>query len=197
MASQLTTETAAEREESRAVQIGREIFSRVGHASNHVNGSRWEQWLMDLGMRDERVKAQLFRFIDVLPTLATPMQINEHLRGYLSGVRDRLPGPLGRAVQWIPQDGWLGNRFAGVTRLGATRMARRFIAAADLAQAIKSIQHLRARKLAFTVDLLGEAVLSESEAMSYQGRYIELIDGLSADAKKWKPDDLIDCDAYG
>jgi RHH-type proline utilization regulon transcriptional repressor/proline dehydrogenase/delta 1-pyrroline-5-carboxylate dehydrogenase len=197
MTSQSKTETASQREESRAAQVGREIFSRVGHSSNHADGSRWEQWLMDLGMRDEHVKAQLFRFIDVLPTLSTPLQINEHLRGYLAGVDDRLPGPLGRAVQLIPQDGWFGDRFAGVTRFGATHMARRFIAATNLSQATKSIQRLRARKLAFTVDLLGEAVLSESEAMDYQGRYLELIDGLSVNAKKWRPEDLIDCDAYG
>ena len=113
-------------------------------------------------------------------------------------MEDRLPGSLGWAVQWIPHDGWLGNRFAGVTRFGATRMARRFIAAADLAQAIKSIQRLRARNLAFTVDLLGEAVLSESEAMTTTRESIlELIDGLAADAKNWKPDRSDRCDAYG
>ncbi|HWE04424.1 MAG TPA: L-glutamate gamma-semialdehyde dehydrogenase [Tepidisphaeraceae bacterium] len=197
MASQSKIDTAAQSLESRAVQIGRELFSRVGRSSNHVNGSRWEQWLMDIGMRDERVKAQLFRFIDVLPTLVTPTQINQHLREYLDGVADFLPAPIGRAVQWIPQDGWLGDRFAGMTRFGATKMARRFIAAADLDQAIKSIHRMRARSLAFTIDLLGEAVLSESEAMDYQGKYIELIDGLSADAKNWNPIDLIDRDAYG
>jgi len=52
------------------------FFSRIRGARGAGEGSRWERYLMDVGMRDERVKAQLFRFIDVLPVLGTPGQIN-------------------------------------------------------------------------------------------------------------------------
>jgi len=61
---------------------------------------------MDVGMRDERVKAQLFRFIDVLPVLGTPGQINAHLREYLMPVRDRLPLGAGRGATLDSTDGW-------------------------------------------------------------------------------------------
>ena len=147
---------------------------------------------MDVGMRDERVKAQLFRFIDVLPVLHSGRQVNAHLREYMLPVRDRLPALAGKAVGWIPADGWIGDRLASFTLYNTRRMARRFIAATDLPEAVKSIQNLRRRNLAFTIDLLGEAVLSDAEAEKYQSQYLQLIEGLAAEAQKWQKVDLID-----
>lgn len=172
--------------EARTREIGRDLFARARHVRGG-NGSWWEERLMDLGMRDPRVKAQLFRFIDVLPALQTPRQLNAHLREYLVPVAHRLPALAGRAVRWIPEDGWVGARVAQLTRYNARRMAWRFIAATDLPQAIRCIQKLRKRGLGFTIDLLGEAVLSEAEAEQYQRQYLELIEGLTAQAAGWAP----------
>lgn len=197
MATELKLRSALHDPDARALEIGREIFSRVRKARGYGDGSRWERYLMDVGMRDERVKAQLFRFIDVLPVLSTPQQINAHLCEYLLPVADRLPALAGRALRWIPRQGWLADTLATLTRYSTRRMARRFIAATDLPEAVKSIQSLRKQGLAFTIDLLGEAVLSEAEAQSYQGLYLELIEGLAARAQGWPPVDLIDGGAYG
>jgi len=60
--------------------------------------------------------------------------------------------------------GWVSNWIAGFTRFNTRRMARRFIAATDLPEAIETIRALRKQKLAFTIDLLGERLLSEPEA---------------------------------
>ena len=159
-------ETLSTSLESRTRDIGRDLFALVRRRGS--GEPWWDRLMMRLTMRDEAVKAQLFRFVDVLPALTSPSQVNGHLREYLGGVRSRLPGPLGRAVGWIPQDGWAGRRLAAFTRAGATRMARRFIAAGDLPGAIEAIERLRRRRLAFTIDLLGEAVLSDVEAERYQ-----------------------------
>ncbi len=149
--------------------IGHDIFSRAYKARHAGDGSRWERLLMDFGMRDEQVKAQLFRFIDVLPVLATSEGVNDHLREYMTSVVDRLPPLAGRAVRWIPHHGWLGDRVAGFTLYNTRHMARRFIAASDLPEAVAAVAALRRRSLAFTVDLLGEAVLSEARRREISG----------------------------
>jgi RHH-type proline utilization regulon transcriptional repressor/proline dehydrogenase/delta 1-pyrroline-5-carboxylate dehydrogenase len=149
---------------------------------------------MSATMRDERVKAQLFRFIDVLPALAESRDVNRHLREYLSPVRRNLPLGVGHTLNWIPSDGLLGRAVSGMTKVNARRMARRFIAATDLPEAIATVESMRRDKLAFTIDLLGEAVLSESEAEKYQTEYLKLIDGLADAAKNWMTVSQIDRD---
>jgi RHH-type proline utilization regulon transcriptional repressor/proline dehydrogenase/delta 1-pyrroline-5-carboxylate dehydrogenase len=93
--------------------------------------------------------------------------------------------------------GLLGRGVASLARSNARRMARRFIAATDLPEAIAAVETMRRDRLAFTIDLLGEAVLSESEAQRYQGEYLRLIEGLSDAAKSWTIVTQIDRDARG
>jgi RHH-type transcriptional regulator, proline utilization regulon repressor / proline dehydrogenase / delta 1-pyrroline-5-carboxylate dehydrogenase len=192
--------------DARALELGHELFSRARHPRQPkfpilkpwqklLADTRFDDWLMDFTMRDPRLKAQLFRFIDVLPVLESPTQINQHLIEYLWPVRDRLPG--GVALELLPRDGMSGRLLASITRQGARRMARRFIAGSNLRQAAQSILALRRRKLAFTIDLLGEAVLSEEEALRYQQAYLDLIDGLADRAKFWPPVERADFDHDG
>jgi RHH-type proline utilization regulon transcriptional repressor/proline dehydrogenase/delta 1-pyrroline-5-carboxylate dehydrogenase len=176
--------TIAAHLESRTKEIGRELFARV-RRSGDAGGPWWDRWLMDLSMRDERVKAQLFRFIDVLPGLGTATEVNRHLREYLGPVRRHLPMGLGHAVGLIPERGLLGRGLARLAKSNARRMARRFIAATDLPEAIAAVEAMRRRKLAFTIDLLGEAALSAGEAERYQAAYLHLIDGLTKAARGW------------
>ena len=170
--------------ESRTKEIGGELFARVRRAGDG-GGPWWDRWLMEASMRDERVKGQLFRFIDALPGLASAAQVNRHLREYLGPVRRRLPMGLGHAVGLMPQRGILGRGMAGVARANARRMARRFIAATDLREAVAAVEQMRRQKLAFTIDLLGEAVLAAGEAERYRDEYLRLIDGLSDAARNW------------
>ena len=39
--------------------------------------------------------------------------------------------------------------------------------------------------MGFTLDVLGEASVSEAEADDYQRRYLDLLDGLAAEARRW------------
>src|SRR5689334_19717440 len=181
--------------DARTRDIGHDLFARVRRLG--PGEPWWDRWVMGRMMGDESVKAQLFRFVDVLPALSSPAAVNAHLREYLAPVAGRLPGPLGRAVGWVPRDGWLGKRFASLTRSSARRMALRFIAASDLPGAIEAAERLRKRDLTFTVDLLGEAVLSAVEADRYQGQYLTLVEGLSAAAAHWPAVPLLDRDDRG
>jgi RHH-type proline utilization regulon transcriptional repressor/proline dehydrogenase/delta 1-pyrroline-5-carboxylate dehydrogenase len=53
---------------------------------------------------------------------------------------------------------------------------------------------MRKRSLAFTVDLLGEATITEKEAERYQQAYLDLIAGLSPEVNSWPANPRIDSD---
>jgi len=184
--------------EARTRQIGREIFRRVREERPSIASGRWwDERLMALAMREPAVKVQLFRLVDTLPALRTDRAIARHLREYFHTVRGHLPPALGRVVDWLPDDGLLGGAAAFAARFNATRLARRFIAGASVEQTLEAICELRGRGLGFTIDLLGEAVLSRAEAEQYQRQYLHFIDGLTAEAAQWPAVELIDRSPHG
>src|SRR5437762_8357401 len=174
---------------------GREIFARLGSTGPVLfSPAWWDDRLMEWTMGDPAVKVQLFRFIDALPLLHSSGAITRHLREYFAEVEGRLPPWLRYGLKLLPEDGVLGGVVARTARFNATRLARRFIAGSNVAEALKVIAALRERSLAFTVDLLGEATITESEAERYQGEYLTLIDGLTRAVNRWPEVDLIDRD---
>jgi RHH-type proline utilization regulon transcriptional repressor/proline dehydrogenase/delta 1-pyrroline-5-carboxylate dehydrogenase len=178
--------------------IGREIFARLNAGSSWPFTPAWlDERMMDWTMADPAVKVQLFRFIDALPLLTTPISITRHLREYFVEARDHLPGWMRWGLPWMPADGWPGRLLASVARRNANRLARRFIAGSNLPEALAAVARLRRRSLTFTVDLLGEATITEAEADQYQGEYFKLIDGLSREVNNWPAIPIIDRDHRG
>jgi RHH-type proline utilization regulon transcriptional repressor/proline dehydrogenase/delta 1-pyrroline-5-carboxylate dehydrogenase len=188
-------ETLVDDVEARAQALGRRIFALARSAPS--GESWWDRLVMGAGMLDERVKAQLFRLVDVLPVLNTAAAVNRHLREYFGEIGDRLPWAAREALGFLPSDGVFGRAVAGVTLRSTRRMARRFIAAADVGEAIVAAEQLRARRMTFTLDVLGEAVLAASEAVAYQVLYLKLVQWLANAAGHWREDPLIDRDHLG
>src|SRR5690606_38075881 len=60
-----------------------------------------------------------------------------------------------------------------------------FITGENPQDALPTLKKARKNKITFTVDLLGEATLSEKEAQEYLARYLELTQWLAQDAKSW------------
>ena len=184
--------------ETLTMRYGREIFSRLERPTLLPFGpSWWDERLMEWSMGDEAIKVQLFRFVDVLPLLRTPADITRHLREYFGQAHERLPGWLTFALRWLPSTGILGTLLAKTAHRSAERLARKFIAGANLNEALDAIAALRRRSLTFTVDLLGEATITEVEAEISQRAYTDIIDGLSKRVNAWEPNDLIDRDDSG
>jgi len=178
--------------------IGREIFARLDGSGSWPFTPSWlDDRLMEWTMADPAVKVQLFRFIDALPLLNTATSITRHLREYFAEAGDHLPGWLRWGLPWMPANGWPGRLLAGVARRNAVRLAQRFIAGSNLPEALAVVARLRRRSLAFTVDLLGEATITEVEADQYQNEYFNLIDGLSREVNSWPAFPLIDRDHRG
>ncbi len=184
--------------ESLTRAYGEEIFARLERQGAILLSPRWwDDRLMEWTMADEAVKLQLFRFIDVLPLLFTPVEISRHLREYFAEAGAALPWWARLGLRWLPRDGWLARLVARTARSNAERLAHRFIAGSNVTEALTSIAGLRRRKLAFTVDLLGEAVLTEAEADQYQQSYLQLLNGLCPEVNRWPAIPLIDQDADG
>src|SRR5215469_11127573 len=70
-------------------QRGKHIFQLVDkHLESLFTKAGFYQRLMALSMRDEQLKLQLFRFVDVLPSLRTSGEIVEHLQEYFADAHD-------------------------------------------------------------------------------------------------------------
>ncbi|MBI1918838.1 MAG: L-glutamate gamma-semialdehyde dehydrogenase [Planctomycetes bacterium] len=189
--------TAAELE-ALTQDYGREIFGRLTRNGPLLFTPRWwDDRLMGWSMRDEAVKVQLFRFVDVLPMLRSPAAIVGHLREYFAEAGNGVPGWLRLGLRLLPSRGLLGRLTARTAYASAERLARRFIAGSNINEALRAIAALRRRKLAFTVDLLGEATITESEAEASQREYLSLVTELSQEVNAWPEVPLIDRDDTG
>ncbi len=64
-------------------------------------------------------------------------------------------------------------------------MARQFIAGRNPDEVIATLRKRREQKIGFTVDVLGETVMSEAEADEYAGRYADLLEKLASETENW------------
>src|SRR5207249_2621125 len=99
------------------------------------------------------------------PLLTSPETIVRHLREYFEEAGDHLPGWARFGLRFLPRHGWLARVTARQARANAERLAHKFIAGNNLDEALQAITGLRQRRLAFTVDVLGEATITEIEAV--------------------------------
>jgi len=140
--------------------------------------------LMEWAMRDEQFKTQLFRFVDVLPTLTSSREITRHLNEYLGEEHVQLSPALRLGLKAAGSASWL---FGGGIKTQVTGMARQFMLGNDPKEILEILRKLGQRDSAFTVDVLGEAVVSEVEADQYAQRYLDLLELLGHEVPKWEP----------
>ena len=181
--------------EDRTQETGRELFARLHRRAPSIfHGRWWEDRLMSWAMGDEAVKVQMFRFVDVLPMLKDHHAIARHLDEYFEDVRSKLPWAARVGLDLSTSNTILSRALAFNARTNTARMARRFIAGSNVDEVVASVRKLRRNRFAFTLDLLGEAIISDSEADRYQQSYIDLITGMSEQVNEWPDDLLLDSD---
>ena len=162
---------------------GERIFDLVDqHPEPLFSKAGFYQRMMALSMRDEHFKVQLFRFVDVLASLHRGTDIVQHLDEYFADMRNGY-APLirtgVRAAKIVP---WISGQ---LLRWNVSGMARQFIAGRDPEDVMKTLRKRRAQGIGFTVDLLGEAVVSEPEAGEYATRCLELLEHLGRETRGW------------
>lgn len=176
-------------------QTGAQIFKSLeGDTTSIFNKDWWYGRIMDWSMKNEHFKVQMFRFVDVLPYLQSSSEVTKHLKEYFADAGDDLPSVfnfglgLGSLAPGI---------LAGAVKKNVTQMAKMFITGESPQDALPALKKARKAKITFTADLLGEATLSEKEALEYLHRYLELMDWLANDAKNWETIPQIDEDENG
>ncbi|MGB8343120.1 MAG: proline dehydrogenase family protein, partial [Chthoniobacterales bacterium] len=161
---------------------GQQIFDLVDqHPESIFSKAGFYQRMMAFSMRDETFKVQMFRFVDVLASLRHSDDIVEHLREYFHGMNGFVPMMQTglRAAGIFP---WLT---AYILRRNVSGMARQFIAGRNPDDVMRTLRKRRRENIAFTVDLLGEAVVSEAEAEEYAARCLALVEGLPELTRGW------------
>jgi proline dehydrogenase len=150
---------------------------------------------MELSSHDAELRAALFRFVDVTPACRSLDDLAAHLTGFLQEVGDRPPS-IDRAMRMA------GTR-AGRTALGAAaaagvrHMAHRFIVGESPGDALGVLRDLWRRGVATSVDLLGEATVTQEEADRYAARCAQAIDVLADAYAGWPARDGIESDSAG
>ncbi|HUC96946.1 MAG TPA: proline dehydrogenase family protein [Candidatus Polarisedimenticolaceae bacterium] len=143
--------------------------------------------MIDWSLEDDSLRTALFRFVDVLPSLQSSAEIGRHLEEYFARVDHALGG-----LVYVAQALQAGRWVAPVVRRNVVSFARRFIAEEKTDELIPILSGLRAEPAAFTLDVVGEATVSDSEAVAMQKRYLNLLRSLSGAAAAWPPRPQID-----
>jgi RHH-type transcriptional regulator, proline utilization regulon repressor / proline dehydrogenase / delta 1-pyrroline-5-carboxylate dehydrogenase len=162
---------------------GERIFELVDeHPEPLFSKAGFYQRMMALSMRDEHFKVQLFRFVDVLASLHRGTDIVQHLDEYFATMRNGYGSLIRTGVRAAKIVPFLSGQ---LLRWNVSGMARQFIAGKNPQDVIKTLRKRRAQGIGFTVDLLGEAVVSETEANEYAMRCQELLEHLGRECRDW------------
>src|SRR5260370_12648259 len=169
--------------QSEIEQRGAHIFELVDkHPESLVSKAGFYQRMMALSMRNERFKVQMFRFVDVLPSLRSSGEIVQHLEEYFAGMRDGFAPVIQTGVRLARIVPWIS---AFILRRNVSGMARQFIAGKNREDVMKTLRKRRAQKIWVTVDLFGEAVLSGKKTDEYAARCFDLLGCLARGKAGW------------
>lgn len=153
---------------------------------------RWDDKLLSWTMDNPALRVQLFRLIDCLPSLTTKAEIARHLQEYLSDPEVELPQALKGLLNFTANDSMPGQVAATTLSTAVETLARKYISGETLKQTLQTIEQLRKQSMAFTVDVLGEAVVTEAEAQAYLDQYLTLMTQLTEASQRWSPVPQVD-----
>ncbi|MBM9499175.1 proline dehydrogenase family protein [Leptospira sp. 201903071] len=159
--------------------LGMQIFKDdESHSSRYLSKHFWIKAFLKLSFRYPNLKVEMFRFVDVLPSLGSKKEITEHFVLYLLNKDTEIPNwirPFLRTVLSVFPVSYLFGIFI---RTAVLRTSGNFIAGKNFEKAKRRLQNLRKADSVFTLDVLGEAALSEKEAVAYQKQYLDILKSL-------------------
>ena len=165
------------------------IFESMGRRRPSIFAKDfWQGQVMEWCMRNEAFKTEMFRFVDVFPALNDPSHIARHLQEYFCRPGQDFPKTFQWGLNAVSPTSKVAKIAAGQIEKNIRSMAYRFIAGADAADALPKLTEMREQGIGFTVDLLGEACVSEQEAEAYTQQYVDLVKSLTETTAAWKVD---------
>lgn len=179
-------------------QFTHEISNRMKDESASIfKKDWWSGRMLEWCMQNETFKIEMFRFIDVLPYLNSSDEIARHIKEYFLRPGQNFPTALSTVLGMASASGFTAKIAAVAIKKNVSDMGRNFITGENPEDSIKQLKKLRKNGLTFSIDILGEAAVSEEEALSYQSRYLDLIDVISTESKNWETIEALDCDNHG
>ena len=176
--------------ENRIVQKGSELLKQSqGKDSIFLKKNWWYKKMLSWTVSDNKLKTSLFRFIDVLPSLSNERQFLSHFKEYF---KDQ---DIGRITVGLGQ--WAPALMVRNIKNQISQVAKMFITGSDIKEALKVISKNWENNLAFSIDILGEATLSEQEAESYYNQYFQLMNSLVSAQKSWPKKEILQQDSLG
>ncbi|MBI5419353.1 MAG: bifunctional proline dehydrogenase/L-glutamate gamma-semialdehyde dehydrogenase [Deltaproteobacteria bacterium] len=164
---------------------GMEIFRLMAKETPPVfDRKRWAGEAMRLAMENPDLKVRLFRFVDVLPALAAPELVVGHAREYFLSGDSPFPNALKVLLSGAAWGIGAGLAAAAI-RKNVESVAKHFIVGEDPAAAVGRLKEMWEEGRPVTVDLLGEAVVSETEADRYRDLYVGLVGTLAEQMARW------------
>jgi RHH-type transcriptional regulator, proline utilization regulon repressor / proline dehydrogenase / delta 1-pyrroline-5-carboxylate dehydrogenase len=175
--------------EAKTQEIARQLIAATREKRNIFaqlqDQMRWDDKMLAWAMSNPNLRMQLFRFIDCLPALKSKAEIARHLQQYLGDETVELPSALKGILNFTDPSSPPAQLASATITKAVETLAYKYISGENIQEVIKSVEKLRKEKMAFTIDLLGEAVITETEAQAYLDKYLELIQQLTDRAKSW------------
>ncbi|MBI4812238.1 proline dehydrogenase family protein [Candidatus Falkowbacteria bacterium] len=143
--------------------------------------------ILERCMRNVSFKTKILRFIEKLPLLPTPETTIQYLNHHFREQKiQNLPWPV-RLFLWAIR---YNNKLITIMadkfiRAETEKVASVFLINNDSKTAAKTIEKLRKRGFACTIDIIGESLTDESKARDYRRLYYLLLAQLETD-EPWK-----------
>ncbi len=175
-------------------RIGTELAAAFPSGARHPMRTL-DARAMDLVARDRELRAALFRFVDVVPACRSLDDVARHLRGLLEELPDA-PSPIAAAMR-ISDVRAARAALGAAAAAGVKHMAHRFIVGETPASASRVLRGLWDHGVASSVDLLGEATVTEAEADQYAARCAEALERIATESARWPDRPMLERDGIG
>ncbi len=180
--------------EAQIHQIGRELADAFPPGALHPLRTL-DARAMDLAARDRELRAALFRFVDVVPACRSLDDVARHLRDFLREVPEA-PAPIAAAMR-ISDVRAARTALGAAAAAGVKHMAHRFIVGETPDAALKVLRGLWDHGVASSVDLLGEATVTQAEADRYAQRCTEALEVIAQETVGWRARPVLEEDSVG
>ena len=161
------------------VQQHAKALQQAMHATAQTQSGQWLNTLLQRINRDECFRIAALRFIDVLPALEDDEDLIKIYREYFVDIDFPVP-IVGRALKGVG-DHLPHALFSRAIRKASQLLAQQFMGGENATQVAETLDGLTRQGLRVSLDMLGEASLSEREADAYAEGYISLLHSLPPD----------------
>lgn len=178
----IPTERNVNETEPRVRDVGNELIRLLPAGRRSLRRSA-EERMMDTLAASPATKAALFRLVDVAPMCRNRRELSSHLYALLEEIER--PPKVFRVTRKLAGSRMASDAVGLTAAVGVRTMAGRFIVGRNVEHASRPLKRLWTQGVASTVDLLGEATVTEGEADAYAVRCERALVNLAEQTRAW------------